>query len=62
MIWSGEKKGQRREGVKNGVSRILGILFLSALNSGNFSSTTTEKSSFLNQYSRRDFDDIEKKR
>ena len=33
--------------MKNGVERILGILVFDALDSGNFSSTTIEKSSFL---------------
>ena len=44
---------------ENGAQRILGIPFLSALNSGNFSSTTTGKSSFLDQYSGSDFEDAE---
>ena len=47
----------RRE---NGVSRILGIPVSTLLNSGNFSSTTTEKSTFLDTESGSDFGDIEK--
>ena len=47
--------------MKNGVSRILGIPFFNALNSGNFSSTTTGKSSFLDQWSGGVFWDVEKR-
>ena len=50
--------------MENGFQRILGIPVFDALNSGNFSSTTTEKSSFQDQYSGGDFGvgDIQRER
>ena len=50
---------EKEEKMENGVWRIMRIPFFGALNSGNFSSTTTEKSTFLDQYSGRDFENIE---
>ena len=47
----------RRE---NGIEGFLGIPFLNALNSGNFPSTTTEKSSSLDQYLGSDVGNLDK--
>ena len=47
---------KKKETDKKEDEGIPGIPFFNALNSGNFSSTTTEKSSFQDQYSGGDFE------
>ena len=53
-----QHRNKTEQSEKNGVSRIPGIPFFNALNSGNFSSTTSEKSSFLKTDLGKHFEDV----
>ena len=56
---SDQQRKNREEGDEGGSRAFLRIPISTLLNSGNFSSTTSEKSSFLDQYSGKHLVDFE---